>query len=173
MHCMQITKARVYLLVFVIIAVYALVPIKILSVRNEEGVTVFKQRVVNGTEFTYRFLHSYDRDWVEETFVIRKSHFNMARHRFRAFTYDARELTYPGDFYFEEGYGVVDNIEQHHETRMEKLDIRVARTVDQYLIVKGEQTSFSDLSQPGDLLTLEIKRQPRVFTFLSGKAMLI
>ncbi len=166
MHWQRKIKVRVCILLAAVFLSALFLPVKMLVVENEAGTTVFRHRAADGTEFRYRFFHSYDKDWVEETFVIRGNHFNMAKHRFRAFTYDAREHTFPGDFYFEDGYGVVDNIEQYHESRMEKLDIRVARTVVQYLIIQGEERLINDLAQPGSLLKLKIAWQPMIYSLL-------
>jgi len=132
-------------------------PSPVLTLRTGDDRILFYREANYGDEFTLRFLHSYDREWVEETYVIRKGYFNITRHRFRAFGYDSRDRTFPGDYSLQDGYAVVENIEDYYESRMKEFQLRVAYTVPQMLIFEEETLRIDQIEKPGTLLALKLE----------------
>jgi len=155
------------ILLFVLIAVL-LIPlfnrVQVFTIRgpNEESLQYFNM-VKPGDVVILRFIHSYEKGWVEETYRVDENNYIYpVAHRFQVFNYDMREATYPGDFKIaDDGYAYVTNIDKYIKVPIRNWSIRVAYTVPQMLFVRGDKISLKDLLPPGTRVTLNIERWPR------------
>ncbi|MEW6661770.1 MAG: hypothetical protein ACOY9Y_14060 [Bacillota bacterium] len=149
----------------VMISVYFLWPIPaIVLAERETGDVVYRQGTQAGRCFELRFLHSYEKGWVEETYQVRDQRsFVLTTHRFQVFCYDARDQTYPGDFSLDQdGFARVTNIAKSREVVFSHLLIRVANTVPQFLEAEGASVALGELVPGGSLLILRIVPVPRI-----------
>lgn len=137
----------------------ALWPVQMLTLRDAiSQELVYSVPVRSGQLFRLRFLHSYEKGWVMETYKIHpKGYFYLTEHAFQVFNYDDREATYPGDFSMDGGYARVKNIDRYQEVAFPSLYIRVANIVPQMLEVGSQTVSLPDLIPGGTLLFLRVE----------------
>ncbi len=136
---------------------------------NRSAGLLYSKVVHPGDMIKFRFIHSYEKGWVEENYRVDKEDFIYpVSHRFQVFNYDDRENTYPGDFYMaDDGYAYVTNIDKYGIFPVDDWNIRVAYTVPQMLYVKGEKISLPDLVPSGTRVTFDIERWQRYQTLLA------
>ena len=137
---------------------------QVLTLRGPNGSKqlLYYQVVEPGDKVQLKFLHSYEKGWVEENYRVDGENFIYpVSHRFQVFNYDVREATYPGDFRMgDDGYASVTNIDKYVKVPINEWTIRVAYTVPQMIIVNGAEVSLRDLLPSGDSLMLSIERWP-------------
>lgn len=151
------------ILITIAFVLFALVPVQVLILRDAIDQTpVFMIPIDAGQIFTLKFLHSYEKGWVSETFRVHpQGYFYLTEHEFQVFNYDDREDTYRGDISSEGGYIKVAHIERYQEVKFTSLPIRTANIVPQMIEVEGKVVSLPDLVAGGTLLMLEVQRVKR------------
>lgn len=137
--------------------------VQVLTLRTAEergGELRYFKAVQPGDQINLRFLHSYERGWVEETYRVDKKDFIYpVEHRYQVFNYDARENTYPGDFRLgDDGYAYVNNIDKYELVPIHKWRILVAYEVPQILSWEGEEISLPDFMPSGSIVALQVER---------------
>jgi len=165
-------KVLVSAIGLVLLMAYLLWPVPSLTLSEGwSGKIVYLQAIQPGQKFGLRFLHSYERGWVEETYKVKDgSSFVLTAHAFQIFNYDSRELTYPGEFHMDDdGFARVTGIEKYREVRFELLPVRVANTVPQFLITGDRVLSLPDMVPKGSLLVVQVKAVRRLATFIAYK----
>jgi hypothetical protein len=107
-----------------------------------------------------KFLHSYDKGYVWEDFIIRDQKFLLKEVAYAVPSYDMRDATYekaPRRL-GEDGVVYVENIDDYYEEEEEQFLIRVPYTVPQWIITKDQKVELSELASSGTLLKIEIKK---------------
>jgi hypothetical protein len=151
----------------VILSVLLLWPLPVLAVRiYDTNHVLFSAGVSYGDEFTLQFLHSYEKGWVEETYIIEKGHFNLTRHRYQVYSYDAREFTFPGKFSLKDGYAIVEDIDSYIKTENRQLLIRSAYTVPQNILVNNKVFNLNEKTAGGVLVVIKIESWPFIRKFI-------
>ncbi|WP_300465052.1 hypothetical protein [Desulfobacula sp.] len=117
---------------------------------------------IRGCEtITIRFFHSYDRQWVEETFLPRQNGFLPHEVVYIDDTYDFRDQRYEGKITVGNRSIRISNIRNPKKNLQESIRARIAYTKPQQLIVKNVVGSlsipFTDWGNPGDPIHMTIK----------------
>ena len=110
------------------------------------------------------FFHSYDRQWVEETFKICKGRFIPIEVRYADDTYDFRDTRYTAEIAVNESSIKITSIQPLPGDMPRKIITRIAYTVSQELIVRSrtatgghtERYRFHDWGKPGQRLIFSI-----------------
>ncbi|KKM10080.1 hypothetical protein SY88_15675 [Clostridiales bacterium PH28_bin88] len=153
----------------VLLGLFFLWPIETLTLRQvTSNEALYRMPVRAGTMVRLRFLHSYEKGWVEEVYRVRsQGDFQLVEHAFQVFNYDAREATYRGDFSMDDdGFARVRNIARYQEVVFPSLYIRVANMVPQMLELeeKKQVVSLPGLAPGGTLLQMRLEKANRMMT---------
>lgn len=110
---------------------------------------------------TMRFFHSYDRQWVEESFRIDKGRFVPVEVSYRDDSYDYRHERYTGIHVLEPGRMRLYAIRALPSDILSRIATRVAHLRSQQLILEraGENRThaYTDWGLPGERLVFSIK----------------
>lgn len=121
---------------------------------------VFQRPAAVGDRLEVGFIHSYDRGPVGEIFRIDLDlALAIVETYYTAFTYDARDWTFPGEVTIEDGLAWIRNIDERFGVTHPRLLIRRAYESPQWLIVDGERLDLGAVAPPGHLLELRVTRE--------------
>lgn len=117
---------------------------------------------LDGVEkLTLRFFHSYDRQWVEESFLVADGYFCPAEVVYSSDTYDYRSERYTGTVRVQRNRIQISNIKPRPSDIRATIVTRIAFTEPQRLLLKrpGRVTAylFTEWGEPGQQLTLTIQ----------------
>jgi hypothetical protein len=111
---------------------------------------------------TIRFFHSYDRQWVEESFIIDDGRFAPSEVLFNSDSYDYRDQRYRCRETVEGNRLRLSGIEPRPSDILQTIVTRVAYTRPQQLIIHGPGGSrsyaFTEWGRPGQRLGFSIKK---------------
>ncbi len=120
-----------------------------LTLRDELGLTI-------------RFFHSYDRQWVEESFTIDDGRFVPSEVLFKSDSYDYRHQRYRCRQTVERNQLQLSDIKPRPSDVLQTIVTRVAYTCPQQLIIHGSGGSrsyaFTEWGRPGQRLVFSIKK---------------
>lgn len=121
---------------------------------------VFQRPAAVGDRLEVGFIHSYDRGPVGEIFRVGPDlALAIVETYYTAFTYDARDWTFPGEVTIEDGLAWIRNIDERFGVTHPRLLIRRSYESPQWLIVDGERLDLADVAPPGHLLELRVTRR--------------
>jgi hypothetical protein len=111
---------------------------------------------------TIRFFHSYDRQWVEESFTIEDGRFVPSEVLYRSDTYDYRDQRYRCRERVEKNQVRLSDIRPRTSDVLRTIVTRVAYTRPQQLIVHrpggSRSYAFTAWGRPGERLVFAIKK---------------
>ncbi|KIX14433.1 hypothetical protein [Dethiosulfatarculus sandiegensis] len=112
-------------------------------------------------EVSIRFFHSYDYQWVKETFAIEKGRFVPKKVAYRDDSYDWRDQRYDCSPKIGSKKITLGQIKPRKKDRLVKIITRVAHIKSQQLILKGANKTqtipFTQWGRPGQRLIFSIK----------------
>ncbi len=115
----------------------------------------------NLESISIRFFHSYDRQWVEETFILQNKVFVPYEVLYADDTYDFRDQRYEGDVVIGDETIKITNIRNLKDNSLSAILTRIAHTKPQRLIIRTKEGTrtclFTDWGNPGDQIHLSIR----------------
>lgn len=113
-------------------------------------------------KLTIKFFHSYDRQWVEESFRIDNGRFVPSEVTFKDDSYDYRHQRYRCRQIFERQQSRLLDIEPLPSDNLQIIITRVAYTRSQQLILDNSSGrvsyAFTEWGQPGQRLVFSVKK---------------
>jgi hypothetical protein len=133
----------------------------VLVIKNSRTGNRYEIPFGESTVFTIRFFHSYDRQWVEESFRIENKVFIPSEVVFKDDSYDYRHQRYQcRQIVGSDKIDMVD-IKPLPSDRLRRIITRVAYTRSQELILNGDRErhvyQFYEWGQPGQRLTFFVR----------------
>jgi hypothetical protein len=132
-----------------------------LFVNNPQTGTEVSIPLAGVDEVSIRFFHSYDYQWVKETFSLEKGRFVPKKVAYRDDSYDWRDQRYDCSPQIGRKKITLGQIKPRKKDRLVKIITRVAHIKSQQLILKGankiQTIPFTQWGKPGQRLVFSIK----------------
>ena len=132
-----------------------------LVINNANSKKSFEIDVRDALTMTIRFFHSYDRQWVEETFILKKEGFVPHEVLYSDDSYDFRDQRYDGDIIIGDRAIRITHIKSPKRGVLKRIISRVAYTKPQELIIKRKKgmirVLFTNWGDPGHPILFSLK----------------
>ncbi len=125
------------------------------TVNNQE---VLRLPVRPGSILIIQSVHSYEKDLQWDFYrIAANGGLALATTGFTFFSYDARNSTYPKGYSLSAGTAKITGIDQNYALIFPCLEMRIAYTVPQWLIIGSEIYQFQSFGKPGEKLRISVK----------------
>ena len=135
-------------------------PVETLVITNPDRDISWNVPVGYDDTVSLLFFHSYDRQWVEETFKIDRGRFIPMEVCYADDTYDFRDTRYAAEISVNESSIKITSIQPLPGDMPRRIITRIAYTVSQELIVRSRTATgryrFHDWGKPGQQLIFSI-----------------
>jgi hypothetical protein len=133
----------------------------VLAIQNSQTGVRYELPIDELAILTIRFFHSYDRQWVEESFRIKSNLFIPVEVIFIDDSYDYRHQRYQSRQVFDQKKVRISDIKPLPSDNLHRIITRIAFTRSQELILNGSKRrhvyKFYEWGQPGQRLVFSVE----------------